>query len=162
MIFVTVGTQLPFDRLIREMDEWAKSAGADVFAQITEAGTPPAHIAWTASLGPDDYQAKIEAADLVVAHAGMGSIITALELGKPIIVFPRRADLGEHRNDHQLATARRLERLGKIRVAYSEEELRTQLEHSTDPKGEPISPHASEGLLTTIRDFIARHDPKSR
>lgn len=162
MIFVTVGTQLPFDRLIREMDEWAKSAGSDVFAQITEEGTPPSHIAWTASLSPDEYQEKIETAELVVAHAGMGSIITALELGKPIIVFPRRADLGEHRNDHQLATARRLERLGKIRVAYSEEELRAQLEHSTDPHGEPISPYASEELLTTIRDFIARHDPKSR
>ena len=159
MIFVTVGTQLPFDRLIRDIDAWAEHRDVAVFAQVTDAGWRPKHIDWVASLDPTRYQEKIEAADLIVAHAGMGSIITALELGKRIIVVPRRSDLGEHRNDHQLATARRLERLGKIQVAYSKEELHERLESSSDPTADPISPYASEELLDAIRTFIDGQDP---
>lgn len=35
MIFVTVGTQVQFDRLIRTVDEWAGArARSDIFAQI--------------------------------------------------------------------------------------------------------------------------------
>ena len=45
------------------------------------------------------------ALQVVIAHDEMGSIITALEMGKPIVVMPRRAELGEHRNDHQVAAA---------------------------------------------------------
>jgi len=58
----------------------------------------------------------------------MGTIITALELDKPILVMPRRGDLGETRNDHQLATARRLHALGLIEVALDEAELRSRLD----------------------------------
>jgi hypothetical protein len=47
------------------------------------------------------FRAQIEAARLVVAHAGMGTILTAAELGKPLILMPRRAKFNEHRNDHQ-------------------------------------------------------------
>jgi hypothetical protein len=38
----------------------------------------------------------------------MGTIISALGQGKPILVMPRRARLGEQRNDHQFATVQRL------------------------------------------------------
>lgn len=142
------------------MDTWAaepaqRERQVEVFAQITPEGKPPEHIEWVASLEPKDYQSRIESAELVVAHAGMGSIITALELGKPLIVFPRRAELGEHRNDHQLATAKRLERLGKIQVAYSEEELRVQLDAAANPAAPTIAAHASEELLGTLKTFIA-------
>ena len=34
MIFVAVGTQFPFDRLIRCVDEWALAHGVEVVAQI--------------------------------------------------------------------------------------------------------------------------------
>ena len=64
----------------------------------------------------------------MISHAGMGSIITALELGKRIIVMPRRANLGEHRNDHQLATAKRLSEQGRIMVAFTEQELVDKLD----------------------------------
>ena len=41
-IFVTVGTQLPFDRLIAAIDSWAgKNAQADIFAQVGDGGMHP-------------------------------------------------------------------------------------------------------------------------
>jgi len=104
MIFVTVGTQLSFDRMVRVADTWAYLRGRDdVFAQIGPTEWRPSHIASVPFLETDECHRRIREASLVVAHAGMGSIITALELGKPIVVMPRRADLGEHRNDHHKA-----------------------------------------------------------
>ncbi len=39
MIFVTVGFQLGFDRLIKAMDNWCQSSGhEDVFGQLGELG----------------------------------------------------------------------------------------------------------------------------
>ena len=58
----------------------------------------------------------------------MGTILTALELGKPLLVMPRRAALGEHRNDHQLATVRRFAELGSVEVALDESELALKLD----------------------------------
>jgi UDP-N-acetylglucosamine transferase subunit ALG13 len=109
MIFVTVGVQLPFDRLVRAVDAWAgERMRSDVFAQIGPSQYRPQHIEFRAFVEPPEFRRLVECADAVVAHAGMGSIITALELAKPLIVMPRRAELGEHRNDHQLSTARHM------------------------------------------------------
>src|SRR5262245_16726664 len=99
MIFVTVGTQGQFDRLIRTVDEWAGlRARTDVFAQIGKSVYRPRHIRSKRFIDPAEFRKLVEASRLVVAHAGIGSIITALEFGKHIIVMPRRADFGEHRN----------------------------------------------------------------
>ena len=104
MIFVTVGAQMAFDRLVRTVDEWAATRGRkDVFAQIGPTEWRPRHIEWVAFLPPEDFRKRVADATMVVAHAGMGSIITALELGKPILVMPRRGHLQETRNDHQVA-----------------------------------------------------------
>ena len=108
MILVTVGAQMPFDRLVRTVDDWAGRAGrSDVFAQIGHTRWRPRHLQWTAFIEPDEFRARAREAAVLVAHAGTGSILTALELGRPILVMPRRADLRETRNDHQIATATR-------------------------------------------------------
>jgi UDP-N-acetylglucosamine transferase subunit ALG13 len=117
VIFLTVGTQLPFDRLVRAVDAWAGAragsgqGGAEVFGQIADpgpAGYRPRHFEWVADLDPLAFEARFRAAGHIVAHAGMGTIIGALGAGKPLLVMPRRAHLGEQRNDHQFATVRRL------------------------------------------------------
>jgi UDP-N-acetylglucosamine transferase subunit ALG13 len=124
VIFVTVGGQLPFDRLVREVDQWAKEQGRDdVFAQIGASDSPPEHIRWARFLSPPEFKEKAREADVIIAHAGMGSILTALELGKPIVVMPRRANLGEHRNDHQSATVKHLHGGVDVAVASDEQEL---------------------------------------
>jgi len=109
MIFVSVGTQFGFDRLVRSVDEWAQDRkDVEVFAQIADGKYVPSHIAWKRRLTVDQFDERFEAADVIVSHAGMGNIIKALLGRKPIIVLPRDFALGEHRNDHQSATARKL------------------------------------------------------
>lgn len=159
MIFVTVGSQAPFDRLIRAMDRWAETrARVDVFAQTTVSTYRPRHITFTEFLDPMEFNRTIEAASLVVAHAGMGSIISALELGKPIVVMPRRAKFRETRNDHQVAAADWFGAQGRIIVAKDEDELAEKLDKAmTFHETAPITREASPLLITTIRTFLDVH-----
>jgi UDP-N-acetylglucosamine transferase subunit ALG13 len=85
----------------------------------------------------------------------MGTILSALLHGKPILVMPKKASLGEHRNEHQTATARRMMALGNVNVAFDEDELRAKLDgiDSLRPR-EAIAAHASGGLVEGIREFI--------
>src|SRR6185437_14262456 len=79
MIFVTVGTQGRFDRLIRTVDQWAGAkGGADVFAQTGPSDYHCEHVRAERFIDPTDFRKRVEAASVVISHAGMGSIITAL------------------------------------------------------------------------------------
>ena len=160
MIFVTVGTQLAFDRMVRVIDEWAGSTAPDgpapeVFAQIGPSDFVPEHIEHKAFIEPTEFAERARAAEAIVAHAGMGSILTALSYGKPIVIMPRRADLGEQRNDHQLSTAARFKGQPGVFVAQDETELPAILDSLRSLEAaEPIPPFASPGLIKAIRDFI--------
>lgn len=156
MIFATVGTQGQFDRLIRTIDGWAGANGrTDVFAQTGPSDYRPEHIRTERFIDATEFRERVETASLVISHAGMGSIITALELGKRIIVMPRRASLGEHRNDHQLATAQRFAEQGAITVAFTEQELIDKLDRMQGlNETERVTVRASPHLISTIRSFI--------
>ena len=156
MIFVTVGAQMPFDRMVQTVDRWAGERDRkDVFAQIGSTDWRPRHLEWTHSLDPSDFRERVSHAAALVAHAGMGSILTALDLGVPLLVMPRRADLRETRNDHQVATARRFRELGKLEVAFDADELFASLDRVEElGASERISPHASPELLDALRRFI--------
>ncbi len=140
-MFVTVGAQLPFDRLIRTLDELAaRYTHWDIEAQVGESEYQAKHIQTHSFLGAGDYALAMGRADVMIAHAGMGSIIQCLEVEKPLIVVPRRSDLGEHRNDHQFDTIKRFAPLGgtieslqsKFQVAHSMEELEPRLRNVKD------------------------------
>lgn len=156
MIFVTVGAQMPFDRMVRTVDEWARLRGrSDVFAQIGCTDWTPRHIPFVHLLEPDDFRMRVRQANVIVAHAGMGSILTALEAGKPILVMPRRGDLKETRNDHQVATARRFGDQGRVAVAMDEHALAQRLDElSSLVSSAPISNSASPRLIEAVRSFI--------
>lgn len=154
MIFVITGTQLPFDRLIRIIDEVAPRLNEDVVAQVHHSNYHPQHIKTVGFLPPDEFDKLFSEARLVVSHAGMGTILSALQFGKPIIVFPRIAALGEHRNEHQLATAEKMRKQGWVYVATDEAELKSLL---LTPNLHPlfrIGSAGDESLTQSIADFI--------
>jgi UDP-N-acetylglucosamine transferase subunit ALG13 len=104
MIFVSVGTQLPFPRMLEVIDAWAKNKDVRIVAQTAESKKYK-NLECYQFLNAADFKEFYNMSEVVVSHAGMGNIISALELKKPIIIFPRDASLQEHRNDHQKATA---------------------------------------------------------
>lgn len=152
--------QFPFDRLIETVDRWAGVSGTvDVIAQIGPTSYVPTNIRAHRFLPPKEFQAFLEEATLVIAHCGMGSILSALSHGKPIVVMPRSAAKGEHRNDHQLATAQRFAERPGVTVAWDEAELRCCLERTSsrcldDPSFSPIPPKAPRELTDRLRAFL--------
>lgn len=108
MIFITVGTQLPFDRLLKHFAEWRDQRGysGKVVAQVGEDSRfvhPDMQLFKT--LSSDEYYHWFCQAQGIVSHAGMGSILSCLDHGKRGVFMPRQYALGEHRNDHQRDTA---------------------------------------------------------
>ncbi len=155
-IFITVGTDQSFDRMVKVVDDWAGNIERqNVFAQIGQTDWKPANIDFANFLSPTAFLEKLVSASIIIGHAGMGTILTALKHQKPILVMPKRASLGEHRNEHQLATARRLLDLDKVEVAFDEDELREKLAclKTITPKNK-IGKYASPNLTNAIASFI--------
>jgi UDP-N-acetylglucosamine transferase subunit ALG13 len=157
MILLVTGTQEPFDRLVSAVDEWAATThDADIFGQIANASYIPKNFNYSRFIEPGEFNEKFKAASLIIAHAGMGTILQALQFSKPIIVFPRLFKFHETRNDHQVATARSLGKLGYVRDVYNETELFEVLNNrSSVHPAPPIGPAASETLIQFIKDFLA-------
>ena len=156
MIFVTVGTQLAFDRLITAVDKWSENnSTVKVFAQVGPTASPPIHIEFSEFVSPAKADQLFMESSLIVSHAGMGSILTALKYKKPILIMPRRASLGEQRNDHQLATAKWLENIPGISVAWNESEIESFLyNRDTLIGGVGISEFASPDLIKHLKAYI--------
>jgi UDP-N-acetylglucosamine transferase subunit ALG13 len=159
MIFVTIGTQEPFDRLIKLVDNLALSLKEyRIVAQVIRSNYNAKNIEVVDFVSPDDFEKLFNDARLIISHAGMGSIITALTMGKPIIVMSRLASLGEHRNEHQLATVKKMGELEGVYVVNNEEELaitvRRILMLETKVSLSKFSREASGDLIESIKDFI--------
>ena len=117
-----MGTQLAFPRLLDMFAEAAPHLVGQAFAQTADphyAGPIPS----TPYLTRAEFERHCAEASVIVAHAGMGTILAARRAGKPLIVIPRRHRLHEHRNDHQKATAEELQRQGHAAVAETVEQL---------------------------------------
>ena len=126
MIFVTVGTErFPFDRLIRALDE-AKRSGRiqqEVFAQIGTATYLPQAFDYSRFLSFGSMIEYIRAADIIIGHAGVGTVLLSRQSDKIPIIFARQKVFGEHVDDHQMQFARKMEREGLVIAAYNELEL---------------------------------------
>jgi UDP-N-acetylglucosamine transferase subunit ALG13 len=153
MIFVTVGTQIPFDRLIRMVDEIAPQLnGEEIIAQSCNGDYVPVNFKTEQFIPPARFEQIMNQARLIIAHAGTGSIVGAMQRRKPIVVVPRKADLGEHRNDHQLATAQYLAKTSSLCVANSAHELLQAVKNEPIPDPLPSAP--SPQLISAIRSII--------
>jgi UDP-N-acetylglucosamine transferase subunit ALG13 len=161
VIFVTIGSVFPFDRMIRAADDWAAAnPEEEVFAQIGDGGYEPRHMIWVRRLDRETYDTAASRARLLVAHAGMGSVITAGRFGKPIVILPRRHALGEHNTDHQADTAAWLSGRSGIYLAEDESVLGHRIEAAlARPEGLSLPSHAPKAFTDRLRAAILGLDP---
>ena len=155
-ILITVGAQMPFDRLIRAADAWAgEHPEHRVLAQIGETEERPVHARWTKFLMPDDFDREFDGADVIVGHAGIGTLFAAMQRGKPILVLPRESKRRETRNDHQIATAKAFEDYRGVVVAWTAEEVATGLDRVLETDGATtLADEASGPLIDRIAAFV--------
>lgn len=155
MIFLTVGTQFPFDRLVESIDGLIAQNGFDeeVFAQIGNSQYEPKSFKAKASLEKSLFDKCMLDASCVISHAGMGTITMALEANKPLLVMPRQKKYGEVVNDHQVAIAKKFEQLGHLLVAYNTEQIPEKLEQLKTfvPRPREAEPRA---VAERIKQFL--------
>jgi UDP-N-acetylglucosamine transferase subunit ALG13 len=158
VIFVTVGSMFPFERMVRIMDDWAsRHPDEKIVAQIGGGRYEPRHMFWQRLVAPNEYKNLVRSCRFLVAHAGTGSVFTASEFGKPIVLIPRRAANKEHTTDHQLDTAKWLQGKPGIFVVWSDHELDEEIagaERSANNIQLLVPPSAPEPFLARIRNFL--------
>jgi UDP-N-acetylglucosamine transferase subunit ALG13 len=120
MIFVTCGSShFGFDRM---MEALAALPAEQLEVQHGPSEPPPGVIG-VPFLPFDDLVTRIQAAEIVVTHAGVGSILCAVRAGHTPVIFPRLKRFGETVDDHQEELAEALSRQGTVIVARSGDDL---------------------------------------
>lgn len=121
MIFVTVGTHTQsFNRLLKKIDELIEKGKIKekVIAQIGYSTYKPKNYEYFTFTSEEKILELNKKASLIITHAGVGSIITALQFRKPIVVIPRLKKFNEHVNDHQLQIAKVFKKERKILACF--------------------------------------------
>lgn len=122
-VVVTFGTQRGFgfrravDRLLVVLPELC-APDVSILWQTGATDVSGLGIAAHERVPARDLEAAVADADLVVAHAGIGSALLALEQGRCPVLLPRRHGFGEHTDDHQRFIAAEL---AQRRLAVSAE-----------------------------------------
>lgn len=155
MIFVTVGNHPQgFVRLLKRIDELARDKIiGKVFLQIGYSDFEPEACRYTRFLRFNDFQNLIEKSNIIITHAGAGSILNALSHNKPIIAVPRLKKFDEHSNDHQLQLARALEKEGRIIAVYNIKDLENALENARAFK--PKIAKTKNYIIELIENYLA-------
>lgn len=156
MILILLGTQdKPFNRL----GQYAEQLVKDSIVQdeiLLQSGCSPFDsnvLKVLPFVDHNEMNQLIDKANLVISHAGVGSIVSALKKGKKIIVVPRRAHFGEHVNDHQQEIASHFQKNGYILKCDTYDELVRQIQslHQFNPKEFVQGNHR---MISLINDFI--------
>ena len=144
MIFVTVGNATqPFPRLLEAVD---RLAGEGVFpgeaVHIQSGNNPgfrPAHCRQEAFLSLEQFEDMVQQADLIISHAGAGTLLQVLQAGKVPVVMPRRREYGEIIDEHQMELVKALAAEGRIVPAFSPEELPPAIQQARTSSGRPAT-----------------------
>jgi len=104
--------------------------------------------------------------ELIICHAGAGTVIEAVRAGRVPVVMPRKRAFGEHVDDHQIEFAAMLRQTQKA-VVIEEPEL---LEYAVgqalaihrQPKSEPVEPLLVGLIRDVLRATLLEREAKRR
>jgi UDP-N-acetylglucosamine transferase subunit ALG13 len=149
VIFVTVGTHhQPFERLLGALEV----LDTDELVIQYGPGQAPAALRAEQFMPFDEMLKSFGEADTVITHAGVGSIICASREGHVPLVVPRRHDLGEHVDDHQVELTRALAERGSVIPVWDVDALAETV--SAAPPRQPKSTAAEPALCPSVRSAL--------
>ena len=156
LIFIVIGTQAPFNRLLNIIKKWSEGRrDVRIIAQTAQTCKDFGNMKCYDYIEPDIFDKIFNDADIIIGHAGMGIIIKSLVNKKKLLVFPRLLRYNEHRNEHQLHTAKIFNSLNMINVAFSEEEMYEFLNNLNKIEiKKQISNFAEKKLIDELKVFI--------
>lgn len=126
MILVLLGTQNnSFTRLLQAIQENIenKVITDNVIVQAGFTKFESKDMKIFSMIDKNKFSKLQDEADLIITHAGVGSIISSLEKGKKVIVVPRLKRYNEHVNDHQIQIAKKFKQQGYVKYVINVKNL---------------------------------------
>lgn len=152
MILVLLGTQnIPFTRLLEKLESMDLNQNIIVQAGFTKFYSKKMEIF--------DYKKKeelivlIKKADLIITHAGVGSIMDGVLNNKKVIAVPRLKKYNEHVNNHQLQIVKSFSELGYLKAVYDLNELEKEILNIKTFIPKKFKSNL-KNVLSIIEDFI--------
>lgn len=150
MIFVSTGTnEAPFDRLTQAARELPD---APLLVQYGSSRVTTGPGTWRDFLPFEEMESAMRAAEHVVVHAGVGSILLALRCQRRPLVVPRRSGI-EAVDDHQVGLARRLEHAGLVTLVEDPADLPAAIARPVAAAGATPGPGTAR-LSEELRAFL--------
>ena len=154
MILVTLGTQkFQMNRLVQAADEYAATIEEEVFIQTGHSTYEPQHARHAQFVDAAEFQEMIRTCSVLVTHSGVGSIITGVNAGRPVVVVPSMNRYKEHVDDHQVQIAKAFAGKGIVLDCEDVAELPAMIEKA---RTYPFKPYVVAGgkIEDIILDYI--------
>ena len=156
MIFVTLGTQdKGFPRLLEAIEKQIQNGNIKekviVQAGLTEYESKNMEIYKLMPM--QQFDKYVKECDLLITHAGVGSIMSGLKNNKKVIAAPRLKEYGEHNNNHQVQIATEFSKLGYILYLEDFDKLDELLEKSKTFNPKKYKDN-NKNFVKIVEDFI--------
>lgn len=159
-VLVTIGSMVEkkFTRLFKIIDELCVEGvldGKQVTAQVGFDNYHSDYFKCFDMLADEQFKQLIDECDLVIAHAGTGTVTSSIKKGKKVIIFPRMAQFDEHYDDHQLELAELFTKQGYVLQAKNKEELKYHIQNLANFAPTPFVSN-NERMNKLVIDFIEK------
>jgi len=162
LILVLVGMHsVAFDRLVQAADRLATQLDENVIIQRGCSTYIPVFATSFDYITCKQIEKLTTEARVVVTHAGAGSIILTLRLGKSVVIVPRSRKLGKGLDDHQQQLAYALAKKYKVPVV-SEVTAEGLLECIQRVEHQKVWIAGNSGLVQAMREQLAVWDQAKR
>lgn len=156
MILVVLGThELPFSRLLNEIQRLVKEEVVTdkVVVQAGHTNFISADMEIHRFVSYQQMDEWYDQADIIISHAGTGSVVSGLKKGKVVIAVPRLKKYGEHNDDHQLQLIDTLGSQGYILPCVNVNKLEGRLNKAKSFQPKPFMSRRDK-LFEILNSFI--------
>lgn len=155
-LFVPLGTQkFPFGRIITALNELVEQGIYSADEIVMQSALYPVKPKFThfGLIPNENFIRYMQEADVIVTHSGVNSIISCMELGKPLVICPRLHQYGEHVDNHQMEIATLMHDKYDVLICTDMEDLQDLIKKAKIHKYKPWISHREE-LLNAISKLI--------
>ena len=156
MIFVTLGTQdKSFERLLQAIDREIERGNIKekVIVQAGYTKYESKNMEIMDLVSQDEFDKLMKSCSLLITHGGVGSILTGIKYGKPVIAAARLKKYKEHNNDHQKQIIKEFGDLGYILELRDFNKLGKMIEKSKTFKARKFTSN-THNMVKLVSDYI--------
>ena len=152
--FVSIGNgQQNFYRLLHAVEANIHLLPKPILIQCGHTSFKSMHAEVVQFINMDRFLETMRHAQILILHAGAGSVMNAMRAGKKPIVMPRREIFNEIVNDHQVIFAKRLHQADKVVMVENEDELAKAIQQTNEQKTDVLKEKSQ--ALHIIRNTLS-------